>query len=79
MIQYPEIGQMDIIMEQSLGVIHDIMVIFGVPTEDHDANLINLSDMCQTEGLELNSKKLELHCDRVVYFGAAYSTDASRP
>ena len=36
------------------------MVIFGVDQEHHDANLINLLNVCQKEGLILNSKKLEL-------------------
>ena len=36
------------------------MVIFEVDQEDHDANLINLLNVCQKEGLVLNSKKLEL-------------------
>ena len=54
--------QMDAILEQCPGVIgiHDDMVIFGVDQEDHDANLINLLNVCQKEGLVLNSKKLEL-------------------
>ena len=36
------------------------MVIFEVDQEDHDANLINLLNVYQKEGLVLNSKKLEL-------------------
>ena len=54
--------RMDAILEQCQGVIgiHDDMVIFGVDQEDHDANLINLLNVCQKEGLVLNSKKLEL-------------------
>ena len=50
------------ILEQCPGVIgiHDDIVIFGVNQEDHDANLINLLNICQKEGLVLNSKKLEL-------------------
>ena len=54
--------QMDAILEQCPGVIgiHDDIVIFGVDQEDHDANLINLLNVCQKEGLVLNSKKLEL-------------------
>ena len=54
--------RMDAILEQCPGVIgiHDDMVIFGVDQEDHDANLINLLNICQKEGLVLNSKKLEL-------------------
>ena len=53
---------MDAILKQCPGVIgiHDDMVIFGVDQEDHDANLINLLNICQKEGLVLNSKKLEL-------------------
>ena len=54
--------RMDAILEQCPGVIgiHDDMVIFGVDQEDHDANLINLLNVCRKEGLVLNSKKLEL-------------------
>ena len=54
--------RMDAILKQCPGVIgiHDDMVIFGVDQEDHDANLINLLNVCQKEGLVLNSKKLEL-------------------
>ena len=54
--------RMDAILEECPGVIgiHDDIVIFGVDQEDHDANLINLLNVCQKEGLVLNSKKLEL-------------------
>ena len=54
--------RMDAILEQCPGVIgiHDDMVIFGVDQQDHEANLINLLNVCQKEGLVLNSKKLEL-------------------
>ena len=50
--------RMDAILEQCPGVIgiHDDMVIFGVDQEDHDANLINLLNVCQKEGLVLNSR-----------------------
>ena len=53
---------MDAILKQCKGVIgiHDDMVIFGMDQQDHDANLINLLNICQKEGLVLNSKKLEL-------------------
>ena len=52
--------QMDTILEQCPGVIgiNDDMVIFWMDQEDHDANLINLLNVCQKEGLVLNSKKL---------------------
>ena len=75
--------RMDAILEQCPGVIgiHDDMVIFGVDQEDHDANLVNLLNVCQKEGLVLNSKKLELRRERVTFFGAEYSAQghASRP
>ena len=73
--------RMDAILEQCPGVIgiHDDMVIFGVDQEDHDANLINLLNVCQKEGLVLNSKKLELQRERVTFFGAEYSTQGMHP
>ena len=54
--------KMDIIMEKCPGVIsiHDDIVIYGTSHQDHDANLINLLNVAQMEGLVLNSKKLEL-------------------
>ena len=73
--------QMDAILEQCPGVIgiHDDMVIFRVDQEDHDANLINLLNICQKEGLVLNSKKLELRRERVIFFGAEYSAQGMHP
>ena len=72
---------MDAILEQCPGVIgiHDDMVIFGVDQQDHDANLINLLNICQKEGLVLNSKKLELRRERVTFFGAEYSAQGMHP
>ena len=72
---------MDAILEQFPGVIgiHDDMVIFGVDQQDHDTNLINLLNVCQKEGLVLNSKKLELRRERVTLFGAEYSTQGMHP
>ena len=59
--------KMDLIMERCPGVIsiHDDIVVYGVSEEDHDANLINLLNVAQIEGLVLNSKKLELKRPRV--------------
>ena len=67
--------RMDAILEQCPGVIgiHDDMVIFGVDQQDHDANLINLLNVCQKEGMVLNSKKLELRREQVTFFEAEYS------
>ena len=73
--------RMDAVLEQCPGVIgiHDDMVIFGVDQEDHDANLINLLNVCQKEGLVLNSKKFELRRERVTFFGAEYSAQGKHP
>ena len=45
--------KMDLIMERCPGVIsiHDDIVVYGVSEEDHDANLINLLNVAQIEGL----------------------------
>ena len=58
--------RMDAILEQCPGVIgiHDDMVIFGVDQEDHDANLINLLNVCQKEGLVLNRVQRTRHASR---------------
>ena len=74
--------RMDAILEQCPGVIgiHNDMVIFGVDQEDHDANLINLLNVCQKEGLVLNSKKLELRRESHILQGRVQHTrHASRP
>ena len=72
---------MDAILKQCPGVIgiHDNMVIFGVDQEDHDAKLINLLNVCQKEGLVLNSNKLELRREWVTFFGAEYSAQGMHP
>ena len=73
--------KMDLIMERCPGVIsiHDDIVVYSVSDEDHDANLINLLNVAMIKGLVLNSKKLELKCPRVSFFGAEYSADGMHP
>ena len=73
--------KIDLIMERCPGVIsiHDDIVVYGVSEEDHDANLVNLLNVAQIEGLVLNSKKLELKRPRVSFFGAEYSADGMHP
>ena len=73
--------RMDAILKQCPGVIgiHDDMVIFGVDQQHHDANLINILNVCQKEGLVLNSKKLELRKERFTFFGAEYSAQGMHP
>ena len=72
---------MDAILKQCPGLIgiNDDMVIFRVDKQDHDANLINLLNVCQKEGLVLNSKKLELRREQVTFFGAEYSAQGMHP
>ena len=73
--------RMDLIMERCPRVIsiHNDIVVYGVSEEDHDANLVNLLNVAQIEGLVLNSKKLELKRPRVSFFGAEYSADGMHP
>ena len=73
--------KMDLIMERCPGVIsiHDDIVVYGTSKEDDDANLINLLNVAQVEGLVLNSKKLELKHPRVSFFGAEYSIEGMHP
>ena len=51
--------RMDAILEQCPGIIgiHDDMVIYGLDQEDHNANLINLLNVCQKEGLVLKQQE----------------------
>ena len=60
-------------MPRSLSI-HDNIVIYDTSEEDHDANLINLLNVAQIEGLVLKSKKLELS-----FFGAEYSAEGMHP
>ena len=64
--------KMDLIMERCPGVIsiHNDILVYGTSKEDHDANLINLLNVAQLEGLVLNNKKLELKHPRVSFFSA---------
>ena len=73
--------KMDLIMERCPGVIsiQDDIVVCGTSEEDHDANLINLLNVAQVEGLVLKIKKLELKCPRVSFFSAEYSVDGMHP
>ena len=73
--------KMDLIMEKCLGVIsiHNDIVIYGTCEEDRDANLINLLNVAQLEGLILNGKKLGLKQPRVSFFRVEYSADGMHP
>ena len=73
--------KMNLIMARCPGVIsiHDDIVVYSVSEEDHDANLINLFNVAQIEGLVLNSKKLELKRPMVSFIGAEYSAHGMHP
>ena len=73
--------KMDLIKERCPGVIniHNDIVVYGTSKEDHDANLINLLNVAQIEGLVLNSKKLELKHTMVSFFSAEYSVEGMHP
>ena len=73
--------KMDLIRERCPRVIsiHNDIVVYGTSEEDHDANLTNLLNVAQVEGLVLNSKKLELKYPRLSFFSAEYSVDGMHP
>ena len=73
--------QMDGIIAQFPGVltIHDDIFIYGKDDKDHDANLINLFNMAQKEGLVFNSTKCAIKQDSVTFFGGVFSAKGYLP
>ena len=67
--------QMDDIIAQCPGVpaIHDDIFIYGKDDKDHDANLLNLFNVAQKEGLVFNSTKCAIKQDSVTFFGGVFS------
>ena len=63
--------RMDDIVAQCPGVlaIHDDVFIYGKDDRDHDANIINLFNIAQKEGLIFNSSKCSIKQDSVTFFG----------
>ena len=49
------------------------------PTETHDANIINLFNMAQKEGLVFNSKKCAIKQESVMFFGGVFSAEGYSP
>ena len=76
--------QMDDIVAQCPGVlaIHDDIFIYGKDDRDHDANIINLFNVVQKEGLIFNSTKCSIKQDSVTFFGVfsakGYSPDPAK-
>ena len=63
---------MDNIVAQCPGVltIHDNIFIYGKDDKDHDANLINLFNVAQKEGLVFNSTKCAIKQESVTFLEA---------
>ena len=72
---------MDDIVAQCPGVlaIHDDVFIYGKDDKDHDANIINLFNVAQKEGLIFNSKKCAIKQKSVMFFGGVFSTKGYSP
>ena len=47
--------------------------------KDHDANLINLFNVAQKEGLVFNSSKCAIKQDSVTFYGGVFSTQGYSP
>ena len=59
--------------------IHDNVFIYEKDDKDHDANIINLFNMAQKEGLVFNSKKCAIKQESVTFFGGVFSTEGYSP
>ena len=72
---------MDDMVSQCQGVfaIHDDVFIYGKDDKDHDANIINLFNIAQKEGLIFNSVKCSIKQDSVTFFGSVFSAEGHSP
>ena len=73
--------QMDDIVAQCPGIltIHDDIFIYGKDDKDHDANLVNLFNVAQKEGLVFNSAKCAIKQESVTFFGGVFSAKGYSP
>ena len=73
--------RMDDIMAQCPGVlaIHDNVFIYGKNDRDHDANIINLFNVAQKEGLVFNSKKCAIKQESVMFFRGVFLAEGYSP
>ena len=73
--------RMDDIVAQCPGVlaIHNDVFIYGKDDRDHDANIINLFNIAQKEGLIFNSSKCSIKQDSVTFFGGMFSANGYSP
>ena len=59
--------------------IHDDVFIYGKDDKDHDANIINLFNVAQKEGLVFNSRKCAIKQESVTFFGGVFSAEGYSP
>ena len=59
--------------------IHDNVFIYRKDNRDHDANIINLFNMAQKEGLVFNSKKCTIKQESMMFFGRVFSAEGYSP
>ena len=63
----------------SILAIHDDVFIYRKNDRDHDANIINLFNVAQKEGLVFNSKKCAIKQESVMFFGRVFSAEGYSP
>ena len=73
--------RMDDIVAQcpSVLAIHDDVFIYGKHDRDHTANIINLFNVAQKEGLIFNSKKCAIKQESIMFFGRVFSAEGYSP
>ena len=73
--------RMDDIVAQCPGVlaIHDDVFIYGKDDRNNDANIINLFNVAQKEGLIFNSKKCAIKQESIMFFGGVFSAEGYSP
>ena len=73
--------RMDDIVAQCPGVlaIHDDVFIYRKDDRDHDANIVNLFNVAQKEGLVFNSKKCTIKQESVTFFGRVFLAEGYSP
>ena len=73
--------RMDDIVAQCPGIlaIDDDIFIYSKDDKDHDANLVNLFNVAQKEGLVFNSAKCAIKQESVTFFGGVFSAKVYSP
>ena len=59
--------------------IHNDVFIYGKDDKDDDANIINMFNVAQKEGLVFNSKKCTIKQESVTFFGGVFSAEGYYP